>query len=331
MPLRVMRLFVSEEIWPLKSVFRIARGAKTEARTVSVVLIDKDGNQGLGECVPYGRYNETPLTVIAQIEAVRSEIENGINLDQLQELMPAGAARNALDCAMWDLLAKRSGKRVWELAGIPAPKAVTSFYTISIDSHESMVDAAKKAKKYPKLKIKIGGDSDIEVLPLIQAARPDATLVIDANEALSQEGLKRLIGISAGLNVELIEQPFKEGHDDALGGFASPIAICADESFHTSSDVEKTVAKYDAINIKLDKTGGFTEALRSIQEARKAGQKIMFGCMVGTSLVTAPAVVLASLCDWVDLDGPLLLKKDRANGLSINGGIIEPPSAEFWG
>ena len=326
-----MRLFVSEEVWPLKSVFRIARGAKTEARTVSVVLMDDKGNQGIGECVPYGRYGETTLTVMAQIEAVRGEIENGISLDQLQVLLPAGAARNAVDCALWDLLAKRSGKRVWELAGIPEPATVSSFYTISIDSHEEMIDAAKKAKKYPKLKVKIGSDSDIDVLPLIHAARPDAIMVVDANEALSLEGLKKLISISREINLELIEQPFKEGHDEALANIASPVAICADESFHTSNDVEKTVAKYDAINIKLDKTGGFTEALRSIQEARKAGQKIMFGCMVGTSLVTAPAVILASLCDWVDLDGPFLLKKDRANGLRFDGAKIEQPSADFWG
>ncbi len=326
-----MHLSIKEEVWPLKSIFRISRGAKSEARTIVVSLSDDNGNCGYGECVPYGRYNETPLTVIAQIEAVRSEIENGIDIDRLQLLLPAGAARNAVDCAMWDLMAKRTGKRVWELAGIPLPKSVTSFYTISLDSPDEMVIAAQKASKYPKLKIKIGGDADIDTIQLLAAARPDASFIIDANEALSLDGLKRLISISLENNVELIEQPFKEGEDNALLSIASPVAICADESFHTSSDVEKTVAKYDAINVKLDKTGGFTEALRAIHEARRAGQKIMFGCMVGTSLVTAPAVILASLCDWIDLDGPMLLKKDRPNGLAIKGAIIEQPSADFWG
>lgn len=326
-----MQLSISEEIWPLKSVFRISRGAKTEARTVSVKLEDERGNIGFGECVPYGRYNETTLTVMAQIEAARGEIEKGVSIDELQNLMPAGAARNAVDCAMWDLLAKQSKKRIWDLAGIKIPSAVETFYTISLDSHEIMIATAKKANKYKKLKIKIGSDIDLDVIPLLHKARPDASFIIDANEALSIDGLKKLIAIGVDNNVELIEQPFKEGYDDALLHIASPIVICADESFHTFKDVEKTVAKYDAINIKLDKTGGFTEALKTIKEARIAGQKIMFGCMVGTSLVTAPAIVLASLCDWVDLDGPLLLKKDRPNGLSVNGAIIDQPSAQLWG
>lgn len=331
MPICAMRLFIHEENWPLKSVFRIARGAKTEARVISVTLIDNNAVHGRGECVPYARYNETPLSVIAQIEAVREEIENGITIDQLQTLMPAGAARNAVDCALWDLMAKRSGKRVWELANFAPPTPQTTFYTISIDSHQNMIDAAIKAKQYPRLKIKIGGDCDVPVIAQIHNARPDAAIIVDANESLSENGFQNLTKIARANNVELVEQPFREGQDCALLRLASPVTICADESFHTSQDVENTVAKYDAINIKLDKTGGFTEALKAIYEARAAGQKIMFGCMVGTSLVTAPAVILASLCDWVDLDGPLLLQNDRKECLDINGAIIAPPSPEVWG
>ncbi len=326
-----MQLFVQEEIWPLKGVFRIAHGARTHAHTVTVTIKDDNGNCGRGECVPYPRYGESPLSVVAQIEAIRPALENGIDRQALSQIMPACAARNAIDCAMWDFEAKKSGKRVWELAGIDAPKPVLTAYTIIIDEKEKMIEDAKMAKQFPLLKIKIGGAQDLESVFAIHDVRPDARFIIDANESLDDASFKSLCKNARQMGIELIEQPFKVNHDSGLKKQAAPVAICADESFHTGSDIEKTVQAYDAINVKLDKTGGFTEALRAIKSARAAGQKIMMGCMVGTSLVTAPAVLLAGLVDWVDLDGPLFLAQDRKYGLDYNGAIISPPTSELWG
>ena len=326
-----MRLFVQEEVWPLKTVFRIAHGARTEARVVSVTLVEEDGTTGRGECVPYPRYGESPLSVIAQIEALRETIENGIDNQQLLELLPPCAARNAIDCAIWDLNCKKSGKRIWELANLPEPKPVQSAYTIVIDEHDKMVAAAIEAQNYPLLKIKIGSIDDIDAIVEIGKVRPDANFIIDANESLDESGFKNLLSKTSHMNVDLIEQPFKVNEDGALRKIASPIAICADESFHSGRDIEKTVQQYDAVNVKLDKTGGFTEALAAIKAAKKAGQKTMMGCMVGTSLVTAPAVILANLVDWVDLDGPLFMAKDREFGLEIHNGIIQPPKEQLWG
>ncbi len=326
-----MQLFVQEEIWPLKGVFRIAHGARTNAHTVTVTLKDDNGNCGRGECVPYPRYGESPLSVIAQIESVRSQIENGIDRKALAEIMPACAARNAIDCAMWDFEAKRSGTPVWELAGLEKPKPVLSAFTIIIDEKEKMIEAAIAAKEFPLLKIKIGGANDLESVYAIHKARPDARFIIDANESLDTNSFASLCNRARDLNIELIEQPFKVNHDENLKARAAPVAICADESFHTGSDIEKTIQAYDAINVKLDKTGGFTEALKTIKSAKKAGQRTMMGCMVGTSLVTAPAVILAQLVDWVDLDGPLFMAQDRDFGLKFDGAIISPPLPELWG
>ena len=217
------------------------------------------------------------------------------------------------------------------MAGLPKPKPLQSAYTIVIDTHDEMQKAALIAKNYPLLKIKIGNANDLDAVKAINKARPDARLIVDANESLDENGLIELVKIARSLNIELIEQPFKVNHDDALKKIASPVAICADESFHSTKDIEKTVQQYDAVNIKLDKTGGFTEALKAIKSARIAGQKVMMGCMVGTSLVTAPAVLLANLVDWVDLDGPLFMAKDRENGLEFENGIIHPPKPELWG
>lgn len=326
-----MRLEVQEEIWPLRSVFRIAHGARTEARVVKVSIHDDNNNIGNGECVPYPRYNESPLSVIAQIESIRAQIEAGISNDELLNILPPCAARNAVDCAIWDLRAKQTKTPVWKLAGIQEPKPVQSAFTIVIDTHEEMEKAAVEASNYPLLKIKIGSPHDLIAVENIHKLRPDARFIVDANESLDENGLKQLVKKARSLNIDLIEQPFKVNHDEALRKIASPVAICADESFHSTKDIEKTVQKYDAVNIKLDKTGGLTEALRAIKSARNAGQKIMMGCMVGTSLVTAPAVLLANLVDWVDLDGPLFLAKDREHGLEIHNGIISPPKAELWG
>lgn len=326
-----MLLKVQEEIWPLKSVFRIAHGARTKANVVTVQIKDDNGNIGNGECVPYPRYNESPQSVIAQIENIRINIENGINNEELLEILPPCAARNAVDCALWDLRAKQTKTPVWQLAGLPEPKPLQSAFTIVIDTHDEMKRAALEASNYPLLKIKIGNASDLDAVKAINEIRPDARLIVDANESLSENGLVELLKIARSLNIELIEQPFKVNNDSFLKKIAPPVAICADESFHSTQDIEKTVQQYDAVNIKLDKTGGFTEALRAIKAARKAGQKVMMGCMVGTSLVTAPAVLLANLVDWVDLDGPLFMAQDRENGLIFDNGVISPPKSELWG
>lgn len=326
-----MQLFVQEEVWPLKGVFRIAHGARTHAHTVTVTIKDDYGNCGRGECVPYPRYGESPLSVVAQIEAIRPAIENGIDRHKLLEIMPACAARNAIDCALWDFEAKKTGKAVWELAGLSKPEPVLSAFTIIIDEKEKMIAAAIEASKFPLLKIKIGGAQDLESVYAIHEARRDARFIIDANESLDEVAFNALCKRARDLGIELIEQPFKVNNDQSLKKSAAPVAICADESFHTGADIEKTVQAYDALNVKLDKTGGFTEALRAINSARAAGQKVMMGCMVGTSLVTAPAVILGGLVDWVDLDGPLFLANDRQFGLEYNGALISPPSPELWG
>ena len=325
-----MKFHVQKEVWPLKGVFRIARGARTQAQVVTVTLEDK-GYKGRGECVPYARYEEDCDSVIAQLEAVRSQVEAGVDLEACQSLLPAGAARNALDCALWDLKAKSLNQPVWALAGLPEPKPLVTAFTISLDTAEAMTQAALAAAGRPILKVKIGGESDLDCVRAVAKARPDARLIVDANEGMQADTLPGLLAEARSLNIDVVEQPFAASKDQRLGQVAAPIAICADESFHTSADIETLVQNYDAVNVKLDKTGGFTEALKSIRDARAAGLRIMMGCMVGTSLVTAPAVLLAQLADWVDLDGPLLLDHDRDPGLYYDGSIMHPPSRDLWG
>jgi L-alanine-DL-glutamate epimerase-like enolase superfamily enzyme len=326
----MMQFQVEKEVWPLKGIFRIARGARTHAHVVTVTLT-QNGFAGRGECVPYARYQEDCETVIAQLEAVRAIVENGIDLASCQEILPAGAARNALDCALWDLEAKTSSQPVWALAGLPEPKPVITAYTISLDTPEAMAQAARAAHIWPVLKVKLGGDQDMDCVRHVAKARPDARLIVDANEGMSMQTLPKLLAQARDLNIDVVEQPFGVKKDKKLGQMAAPIAICADESFHTRVDIEHLVQNYDAVNVKLDKAGGFTEALASIKAARAAGLRVMVGCMVGTSLVTAPAVLLAQLADWVDLDGPLLLETDREPGLAFDGAFVLPPSSQLWG
>jgi L-Ala-D/L-Glu epimerase len=321
---------IESQVWPLKGVFRIARGSRTEAHVV-VVTLQQDGAIGRGECVPYARYGEDQASVIAQLESVRSAVESGTNHQAAQKLLPAGAARNALDCALWDLEAKRAAKPVWQLAGMKAPKPILTAFTISLDEPEAMALAAQAAAGRPLLKVKIGGAGDLDRVKAVAEARPDARLIVDANEGMSMETLPDLLAQARSLNIDVIEQPFAVSKDSKLGQLAAPIAICADESFHTSADIEHLLQNYDAVNVKLDKTGGFTEALNSIKMARAAGLRVMVGCMVGTGLVTAPAVLLAQMADWADLDGPLLLEADRDPGLHYEGSILHPPSAALWG
>lgn len=326
-----IKLSIKEEDFPFKSVFRIAHGARSVAKVVTVTLKDNIGNIGRGECVPYPRYNESCESVIQQIEDIRLNIENGLDNLELLQIMPNGAARNAIDCAIWDLKAKASQNPIWELLGLEKPKKLITALTIVIDSKEKMVADAIKAYKYPILKIKIGSPQDFESIIAISEARKDAKFIIDANEALDINSLKELVKIAEKIDTLLIEQPLKSGDDLEINKLSTNIPICADESFHTSKEIAKFKNIYDAVNIKLDKTGGITEALIAIKEAKANNMQILSGCMVGTSLGAAPACILASLADFVDLDGPLLLAKDRNPPLIYDGAIIDPINRELWG
>ncbi|MCC6946216.1 MAG: L-Ala-D/L-Glu epimerase [Bradyrhizobiaceae bacterium] len=323
------RLSVRSERWPIAGSFAISRGAKTEAAVV-VAEIAEGKLVGRGECVPYARYRETVRGVMASIAAFTPRIAEGLTREDLQKALPAGAARNALDCAMWDLEAKRAGRRVWELADLPAPEPVTTAYTISLGTPEAMAAAARKAT-FPLLKLKLGAPGDPERVRAVRAARPDATLIADANEGWNAENLAENIAACAQAKVELIEQPLPADADDALASIERSALICADESLHTRADLAKLEGKYDAVNIKLDKAGGLTEALALADEAARMGFDIMIGSMVGTSLGVAPALLLAHRARYVDLDGPLLLARDRDEGLHYDGAALHPPSPLLWG
>lgn len=324
-----MKLHITTHSSPLKQAFAISRGSKTEAVTVRVRL-DGDGASGRGECVPYPRYDETAATVTAAIEQHRSAIEAGISREELQDLMPAGAARCAVDCALWDLDAKRTGTPVWKLAGLPEPKPAETAITVSLDTPDAMASAAASADG-TLLKIKLGGAEDLARLEAVHAARPDARLVLDGNEGLDPKGFPALAKNAALLGGILIEQPFPAGSDKALQTYAGLLSVCADESAHTSADIDRLARRYDAVNIKLDKTGGLTEALVMAQTARRAGMGVMVGCMVAGSLSMAPAVLLAGLADLADLDGPIWLADDIADGLVYRHGQVHPPVAALWG
>jgi L-alanine-DL-glutamate epimerase-like enolase superfamily enzyme len=325
----VITVEAKEEIWPLKETFRISRGSRTETRVVVVTVSDGE-HTGRGECVPIARYNQTCASVIAQIESVKAE--RNLDRQSPQSLLPAGAARNALDCAVWDLEAKRSGKRVWDLANIPIFDEVETAFTISLDTPDKMGAAAKAAAKYSILKLKLGGDdADLGRVKAARNAAPAARLLIDTNESWSTEHYRRTVAAVKQLGVELIEQPFPADEDEVLEMLDHPVPVCADESCHTTAGLPRLKNRYEMINVKLDKTGGLTEALRLCERARENGFKLLIGCMVGTSLSMAPARVLASAADYVDLDGPLLLVRDRHHGLTYEGGRIGLPSRELWG
>ncbi len=318
--------------WPAKGEFRISRSALTRFPMVQVKILEND-HIGRSECRPYSRYDETPESVTAQIMSIQVDIEAGLTLDMLQSSLPAGAARNAVDCALWDLKAKQTGKPVWELAGLTEPRPRQTAYTLSMNTSDEMAKAAKQANQYSLLKIKIGSDNGLKACEAIISARPDAKLIVDANEALSVSELSQLSRLDQNGNISLIEQPFHASKDQP-GIFEinqTPI-ICADESLHTHKDLQNIwTAGYRAVNVKLDKTGGFTEALKTMRLARAMGFEIMAGCMVGSSLAMAPMAILASLADCVDLDGPLLLSKDIEPAIEYKGDILYPPSPELWG
>lgn len=324
------RLSVASERWPLAAAFVISRGTKTEAEVVVAELSDGE-HRGRGESVPYGRYGETTETVVAQIESIRAAIEAGAGRDELQGLLPAGAARNALDCALWDLEAKRAGVRAWNLAGVKRLDPVKTCFTISIASPAEMAEAARENARRPMLKLKIGSADDLAAVEAVRAAAPKARLVVDANEALSLDDLRRIAPAFAKLGVLAVEQPLPAGEDASLEGYDSPVPLCADESLHTRAELAACVGRYAMVNIKLDKAGGLTEALALAAEARAKGFKIMAGSMVGTSLGIAPALILAQAAAVADLDGPLLLARDREPGLSVVGSLLEPPTPELWG
>lgn len=318
-------LSVDIESWPLAAPFVISRGAKTEARVV-VVRITEDGREGRGECVPYARYGESVESVVAQIRAAGTPDDR-----EALQLMPAGAARNALDCALWDLAAKVAGRSVADLAGHPPLHAVETCYTLSLAPAAAMASKARAVPNLKLLKLKLGGEGDAERMRAVRQARPDARLVADANEAWDAASLGPLMLAAAEAGVALIEQPLPAGADDALLGIPHLVPICADESAHTAEGLAALAGRYDAVNIKLDKTGGLTEALAMSEAARALGFQVMVGSMVSTSLAMAPALLLAQEADWADLDGPLLLARDRPFGLSIENGLIAPPLPSLWG
>jgi len=325
-----LSLSYTVEHWPIAGAFGISRGVKTEAVVVVAELIDGKA-RGRGECVPYLRYGETVESVIAQIEGLRSQIEAGLDRPRLQTAMPPGAARNALDCAFWDLEAKRSGRPVYENAGIAAPAALTTAFTISLAAPKDMATAAEKAAGRPLLKVKLGAEGDPDRIAAVRKAAPKATLIVDANEGWSEENLASNLAACARSGVALIEQPLPAGKDEALARIERTIPVCADESMHDRASLPVLAGKYDAVNIKLDKAGGLTEALAAVAEAERQKFVIMAGCMVATSLAMAPAVLLAQKARFVDLDGPLLLSKDRPGGLRYEGSLVYPPAAALWG
>jgi L-alanine-DL-glutamate epimerase-like enolase superfamily enzyme len=325
-----LKLSIEVETWALKTAFVIARGAKTEARVVTVTITD-GVSSGRGECVPYSRYGETVEGVVAVLEGVQADLGCIASRTALAAALPAGAARNALDCALWDLEAKRAGVSAATLAGLPSLAPLETCYTLSLDTPAAMAAAARAVPDLKLLKLKLGGTGDDERLRAVRQARPDARLVADANEAWSVDMLLPFLAVAAEANVELIEQPLPADNDEALAGIPHAVPICADESAHTSDDIAVLARRYDAVNIKLDKTGGLTEALAMAKAAREARLKIMVGSMVSTSLALAPAFLVAQATDWVDLDGPLLLAADRPHGFSIERGIISPPASALWG
>jgi L-alanine-DL-glutamate epimerase-like enolase superfamily enzyme len=323
-------LDVRIERFPIAGSFTISRGAKTEAVTV-VAELRQGGRTGRGECVPYPRYGETPEATLKALEAIREAVSDGFDRQALQTAMPAGAARNALDCAFVDLEAKRSGKRAWDLLGRPAPQPCTTAYTISLGSPNAMAAATAKAAHRPLLKIKLGGDGDGERIAAVRRAAPKSELIVDANEAWTPSDLERNLAACAEAGVTLVEQPLPSGWDDMLGRIRRPVRVCADESVHDRKSLEGLRGRYDAVNIKLDKTGGLTEALAMADAANAVGFDIMVGCMVATSLAMAPAMLLTAQARFVDLDGPLLLARDRDHGLRYDGSLVHPPDAALWG
>jgi L-alanine-DL-glutamate epimerase-like enolase superfamily enzyme len=323
-------LTVKTETWPLARAFAISRGSKTSAELVVATVVE-DGVTGRGECVPYARYGESVEGVVDCLRALAPDMAAGMTREALQQMLPAGAARNALDCALWDFEAKKTGTPVWRLAGLPEPGPVTTAFTLGLDSPDAMGRAARAESHRPLIKIKLAGEGDIERVAAIREAAPDARLIVDANEGWAANMVGPLGAALAGFGVEMIEQPLPAGADGLLADLPHAVPFYADESCHDRASLESIVGKYDGVNIKLDKTGGLTEALILKREAEAAGLGVMIGCMVATSLAMAPALLLARDAAIVDLDGPLLLAGDRDGGLEYAESELFPPCVALWG
>lgn len=321
-----MKIDIKQESFPLAEVFTIARGSRTEARVLTA-YITQNGITGRGECVPYARYDETPESVKTQIESLPPDVDRA----SLQELLPAGAARNAVDCALWDLEARTRRKRVWELAGLPEPGPEITAFTLSLDTPERMKAAAARNAHRPLLKIKLGTPDDMPRLEAVREGAPGSRIVVDANEGWTAEVYKDLAPYLLRSGVAMVEQPLPAGRDELLGEIERPLPVCADESCHDRQSLAALKGRYDMINIKLDKTGGLTEALALREEAHDAGYDIMVGCMVGSSLAMAPAVLVAQGAAITDLDGPLLLAEDRDTPLIFDDKGVHPPLPGLWG
>ena len=326
-------LTVRAEVWPLARPFAISRGTKTAAEVVVTELSAGDGGRrivGRGECVPYPRYGETVEGVLAAVRAETDAVAHGLTREALLERMPPGAARNALDCALWDFEAKASGTPAWALAGVPEPQPTVTAETVALGPPDQMAATARQLQGRPLLKVKVGAEAVVERIAAVRQAAPRARLIVDANEGWSLELLREVVPALAALDIEMIEQPLPAGADEALTEFASPVPLCADESFHGMADLVK-LASYRAVNVKLDKAGGLTAALALARAARAAGFMVMVGCMVGTSLAMAPAMLLAGLADVLDLDGPMWLAHDRQPPLHFDNGVVHPPDSALWG
>ena len=325
-----MKLSAHISNWKLIQPFNITGKTWLDVAALEVEL--GDGNHvGRGEAQGVYYLGESAESIFAQVDDLAEDVRNGLTREALQDLLPAGGARNALDCALWDLECKRSGKTIWELTGIK-PKPITTVFTIGMENcPEAMAAKARAATDAPVLKVKLNADKPYEKLAAIRAARPDVELVVDANQGWDFEQLKELIPLCAPLNLGMIEQPLARGNDGMLEGFESAITLAADESCLHCGELETAAKRYSMINIKLDKTGGLTEALRLAKAAKQAGCKLMVGNMSGTSLSMAPSFVVAQYCDFVDIDGPLLLKYDRPNGLIYRRGVVDKFDPRLWG
>ncbi len=320
-----------DESFPIAGAFTISRGTKTTADVLLVELVD-GAVRGRGECVPYARYGESMASVRAQLESTCQALRNGLTRAQLATMLPAGAARNAVDCALWDLDAKLSGKAVHELLGCTAPVPVTTAFTLSLDGPTAMGESARRQAARPLLKLKLAGDGDdVARVAAVRSGAPRARLIVDANEGGTVATVLDLASRLAELEVSLIEQPLPAAEDAMLADIPHAVPFCADESCHTSADIDRLRQRYDAVNIKLDKTGGLTEAMCLRDAARAAGMQIMVGCMLATSLSMAPAMFIAQGADVVDLDGPLLLARDREPGLHFEGSLVHPATPDLWG
>jgi len=325
-----MEFSFTSEAWPIAGTFTISRGAKTEALVVTAT-VRHEGHTGRGECVPYARYGETVESVLEALQTAAAHLASPTDHDKLPSLLPAGAARNAMDCAFWDLRAKLAGKRVWELIGLAAPEPTTTAFTLSLAPADQMFAKAREHSDRPLLKLKLAGDGDLDRVRAVREGATDAAIIVDANEGWRVEHYNALVPEFLRLGVTAIEQPFPADGDEILASLGHPIPVIADESCHTAADIPRLGTLYDGVNIKLDKSGGLTEALKLHDAATRAGLLVMVGCMVGTSLAMAPAMLLTKGATFVDLDGPLLLARDRDPGLALSGSVVNVPPSTLWG